>query len=208
VLSPLHAILDVDATARAGWTVEGLAQAFLDGGARVIQLRAKHLSSAAFFEHAERLVHAARPYGARIVINDRVDIARLAGAAGAHVGQDDLPPAAARRLLGTEAIVGWSTHTPGQIEAAVAEPLTYIAIGPVFGTATKDTGYAPVGLEAVTRAARIAGRIPVVAIGGITLETAGDVMAAGASGVAVIGDLLAGGDPGARVAAFGRILGL
>jgi thiamine-phosphate pyrophosphorylase len=86
--------------------------------------------------------------------------------------------------------------------------VTYIAIGPVFGTATKDTGYDPVGLEAVARAARIAGRIPVVAIGGITLETASDVMAAGASGVAVIGDLLAGGDPGARVAAFGRILGL
>jgi thiamine-phosphate pyrophosphorylase len=198
-VSRLHAILDVDVAARAGWTVEGLAQAFLDGGARVIQLRAKHLSSAAFFEHAERLVHAARPYGARIVINDRVDIARLAGAAGAHVGQDDLPPAAARRLLGPEAIVGWSTHTPGQIEAAVAEPVTYIAIGPVFGTTTKNTGYVPVGLEAVTRAARIAGRIPVVAIGGITLETAAAVMAAGASGVAVIGDLLTGGDPRARV---------
>ena len=171
-------------------------------------MRAKHLASAAFLEHAESLVHAAGPYGASIIVNDRVDVALLAGAAGAHVGQEDLPPAAARRLLGPNAVIGYSTHTPAQIEAAVDEPVTYIAIGPVFGTATKDTGYEPVGLERVTEAARIASGRPVVAIGGITLETAPHVIAAGASSVAVIGDLLTNGDPAGRVAAFCRVLSL
>jgi thiamine-phosphate pyrophosphorylase len=171
-------------------------------------LRAKRLPSAAFLDHAERLVRAAERYQASVIINDRVDVALLAGAAGAHVGQEDLSPAAARRLLGTDAIVGYSTHTVPQIETAVREPVTYIAIGPVFGTATKETGYGPVGLEHVAQAARLAGALPVVAIGGITLQTAPQVIAAGASSVAVIGDLLTGGDPEARVAAFCRVLSL
>jgi thiamine-phosphate pyrophosphorylase len=105
-------------------------------------------------------------------------------------------------------VIGYSTHTVPQIEAAVREPVTYIAIGPVFGTVTKDTGYEPVGLERVAHAARIAGALPVVAIGGITLQSAPQVIEAGASGVAVIGDLVAGGDPEARVAAFCRVLSL
>jgi thiamine-phosphate pyrophosphorylase len=171
-------------------------------------LRAKHLASAAFLQHAERLVQAADPYGARIIVNDRVDVALLAGAAGAHVGQEDLRPAAARRVLGPNAVIGYSTHTAAQIEAAIDEPVTYIAIGPVFGTATKDTGYEPVGLERVKQAASIASGWPVVAIGGITLETAPHVIAAGASSVAVIGDLLTNGDPAGRVAAFCRVLSL
>ena len=204
----MHAILDVDAAGRAGWEVASLARAFLDGGARLIQLRAKHLSSAAFLDHAERLVHAAGAYGASVIVNDRVDVALLAGAAGAHVGQEDLPPAAARRLLGPNSVIGYSTHTAAQIEAAVHEPVTYVAIGPVFGTATKATGYDPVGLDRVRQAARIASDRPVVAIGGITLETAPHVIAAGASSVAVIGDLLTHGDPAARVAAFCRVLSL
>lgn len=174
----------------------------------MIQLRAKRLASGRFLEHAEELVRAARPCGASIVVNDRVDIALLAGAAGTHVGQDDLPPAAARRLLGPGATIGRSTHTIAQIEAAAEEPVDYIAVGPVFGTRTKDTGYDAVGLELVAEAARRSRGRPVVAIGGITLERAPEVIAAGASGVAVITDLLAGGDPRARVAAYLRNLGL
>jgi thiamine-phosphate pyrophosphorylase len=204
----LHAILDVDVADRAGWQVLPLAEAFLAGGARVIQLRAKHLASGLFLQHVDRLVRAAAAQDAQIVVNDRADLALLAGAAGAHVGQEDLPPAAVRRLLGPEAVVGFSTHTVPQIEAAVREPVTYIAIGPVFGTVTKDTGYEAVGLERVREAVRIAAGLPVVAIGGITLETASHVIAAGASSVAVIGDLLSGGDPAARVAAFCRVLSL
>jgi thiamine-phosphate pyrophosphorylase len=153
-------------------------------------------------------VRAAEPYHASVIVNDRVDLAKMSRAAGVHVGQDDLAPAAARELLGADAIVGYSTHTTAQIEAALTQPISYVAVGPVFGTATKDTGYRAVGLELVRSAAALARGLPVVAIGGITLETAPAVLDAGASCVAVIGDLLAGGDPRGRVAAYARTLGL
>jgi thiamine-phosphate pyrophosphorylase len=207
-LFALHAIVDVDVSARAGWDPVRLTRAFLDGGARVIQLRAKHLPSARFLEHADGMVRAAEPYAAAIVINDRVDIALLSGAAGAHVGQDDALPSDARRLLGADALIGHSTHTVAQIEAAAAEPVSYIAIGPVFGTATKATGYEPVGLAMVAEAVRRSHGVPVVGIGGITLDTAPDVIAAGASSVAIITDLLSGDDPAARTAAYVRALSL
>lgn len=194
--------------AAAGWEVARLAAAFLDGGATVIQLRAKHLPSGALLAHADTLVRAAQAYGASIIVNDRPDVARLAGAAGTHVGQDDLPPAAARALLGPAATIGYSTHTVAQIEAAAAEPVSYVAVGPVFGTRTKETGYEAVGLALVGEAARRLRGTPIVAIGGITLERAPEVIAAGATGVAVIADLLIGGDPRARVAAYLRALGL
>jgi thiamine-phosphate diphosphorylase len=123
----------------------------------------------------------------------------MSGAAGAHVGQEDLAPRDVRTLLGPAAIVGHSTHTREQLEASSSEPLSYIAIGPVFGTKTKATGYEPIGLAMVTEAARLSKGLPVVAIGGITIQNAPSVIAAGASAVAVIGDLLIGGDPKARV---------
>lgn len=152
-------------------------------------------------------MRAAEPYRASVIVNDRVDLALMSGAAGVHLGQDDLKPSAARQLLGPGAIIGYSTHTAAQVHAAAAEPVTYIAIGPVFGTHTKTTGYEPVGLALVAEAARLSRGLPVVAIGGITLDTAPEVLAAGASAVAVIRDLLAGGDPKARVAAYLRALG-
>ncbi len=148
----------------------------------------------------------AEPYGCAIVVNDRVDLAAMSGAAGAHVGQEDVPPGAARRILGDRAIVGHSTHTTTQIEAAARAPISYLAIGPVFTTRTKATGYDAVGLDRVAEAVRLARGIPVVAIGGITLDTAASVIAAGASGVAVIGDLVATGAPAERVAAYQRAL--
>jgi thiamine-phosphate pyrophosphorylase len=139
-------------------------------------------------------------------VNDRADLALMSGAAGVHVGQDDLAPSAARQLLGPGAIVGYSTHTAAQVEAASTEPVTYIAVGPVFGTRTKATGYEPVGLGLVAEAARLSRGLPVVAIGGITLETAPAVVRAGAASVAVITDLLEGGDPAARVRRFIEVL--
>jgi thiamine-phosphate pyrophosphorylase len=204
-LSVLHAIVDVDVAARAGWKPIELARAFLDGGARVLQIRAKGLPSGAFLDLSDALVALAHEYEAGIIVNDRVDVARLSGAAGVHVGQEDLPPAAARVQLGPAAIIGFSTHTVAQVEAAMQEPISYIAVGPVFGTATKDTGYDAVGLDLVSAAARLAGSIPVVAIGGVKLENARTAIEAGASSVAVISDLLAG-DPVERVKAFLRIL--
>ena len=198
----LHAIVDVDASTRAGLIPLEVARAFLAAGARLLQVRAKTLGSRAFLELADACVSAALPCNASIIINDRVDIARLSGAAGVHVGQDDLSPSAARQLLGERAIVGVSTHTVPQIEAALRESVSYVAIGPVFSTGSKDTGYDAVGLTLVSTAARLAGHVPVVAIGGITLDNASSVIAAGAASVAVIGDLLAGGDPERRTRAF------
>jgi thiamine-phosphate pyrophosphorylase len=207
VVSRLHAIVDVDASARAGRAPLDIAHAFLDGGARVIQLRAKPQSSSAFLSLADDCVRLAAPYGAAVIVNDRLDIARLSAAAGAHVGQDDVTPAAARRLLGDGAVVGVSTHTVPQMSAALAEPISYLAVGPVFGTSSKETGYTAVGLALVATASQMAGTVPVVAIGGITLDNAASVIAAGASSVAIIGDLLVGGDPARRTRALLQSLG-
>jgi thiamine-phosphate pyrophosphorylase len=157
-------------------------------------------------ELGDAAVAMGQPHGARIIVNDRVDVGLMAGAAGVHLGQDDLPPADSRRLLGPDGIIGFSTHSVAQVEIAMREPISYIAVGPVFGTPTKHTGYDAVGLELVSAAARLAGGVPVVAIGGITLETAESVLAAGATAVAVIGDLLIDRHPGARVAAYLRAL--
>jgi thiamine-phosphate pyrophosphorylase len=204
---PLHAILDVDVAATHGWQAADLARAFLDGGAPLVQVRAKQLPSGALLALCDAVVKAAESYKAAVIVNDRVDLAAMSGAAGVHVGQEDVPPAAARRILGDRAIVGYSTHTTTQIEAAAREPISYLAIGPVFGTRTKDTGYEAVGLARVAEAVRLSGGLPVVAIGGVTLDNVALVIAAGAAGVAVIGDLLAGGTPQARVAAYLRALG-
>ena len=204
----LHAILDVDVAAAHGWEPADLAKAYLDGGAPLIQVRAKQLPSGAFLALCDTVVKTAESYQAAVIVNDRVDLAAMSGAAGVHVGQEDVPPAAARRILGADAVIGYSTHTTAQIEAAAREPISYLAIGPVFGSRTKDTGYESVGLEMVGEASRGARGLPVVAIGGITLATAPGVLASGARAVAVIGDLLAGGSPGARVAAYLRTLAL
>ncbi len=149
----------------------------------------------------------AAPYGAFVIVNDRVDLARMSGAAGAHVGQDDLDPAPTRALLGEAAILGLSTHTVLQIDQALAEPISYLAVGPVFGTRTKETGYDAVGLDLVKKAAQLAGLVPIVAIGGITLDNAASAIAAGATSVAVITDLLATGDPKGRIADYLERLG-
>jgi len=150
------------------------------------------------------LVRLTRAAGADLIVNDRADIARLANASGVHVGQDDLPVDAARAVVGASAIVGVSTHDEAQIASAVRTTATYIAVGPIYGTTTKDTGYSARGLDLVRHAAR-SGR-SVVAIGGITLDRAPEVIAAGAASVAVISDLLVGGDPAQRVREFlGRL---
>jgi thiamine-phosphate pyrophosphorylase len=205
-LPRLYAVLDTGVAASRGWTVADLGQAFLDGGAQLIQLRAKHLDARTLLEAADRLVRLAEPSGARIIVNDRADVAAMCGAAGVHVGQEDLAPREARALLGDRAMIGLSTHTPGQVDAALDEPIDYIAVGPIYGTSTKDTGYAAVGLDLVRYAEKAGDTRPIVAIGGITLATAPDVIAAGATAVAVITDLVATGDPAGRVREYlGRL---
>lgn len=201
---PLYAVLDVEHTRSRGRDPLEVASLFVDAGVRLLQVRSKHLGSGAFLDLARQVVAAVKPYGAAVVVNDRPDIAVLSGASGVHVGQDDLPPEAVRRVM-PAGMLGFSTHSHDQFEAALRTPATYLAVGPVFGTTTKDTGYSPVGLEFVRWAAARSDR-PVVAIGGITAENAREVLAAGAASVAVISDLLAG-NPRDRAAEFLRSLG-
>ena len=197
-------------TRRSGWTVPALADAYLAGGARFIQIRSKHAASGAFLEMCEEVVARAHKAGAAVIVNDRADIAKLSAADGVHVGQDDLDPASARSILGGEAIVGVSTHSAEQVRAAAAMAVDYIAVGPIFGTQTKDTGYRDVGTAFVREAVEMLRRAdcttPLVAIGGITLERAPEVIRAGAASVAVISDLLSTGNPEARVREYLRAL--
>jgi thiamine-phosphate pyrophosphorylase len=202
--SPLYVICDAEVCARAGWSLVDFTAACLDAGATLFQIRAKTASGAAFLDMTEAVLRRAEPFRATVIVNDRADVARVAGAHGVHVGQDDLPPAAVRAVAGNDTIVGLSTHTAAQIAAAVGEPVSYLAVGPVFGSGTKDTGYAAVGLTRVREAserAHAAGR-PVVAIGGITLDNAAEVFEAGADAVAVISGLLTSGDPGRTARAY------
>ena len=167
------------------------------GGARLIQLREKHLSPREFYREAEEALRAARACGARVVINDRADVALALGADGVHLGQDDLPPAAARELLGERAIIGFSTHSIEQAAEAARMPLDYVAIGPVFQTSSKENPDPVVGLEGVRRVREsMRGTLSLVAIGGITADRARSVLEAGAHSVAVIGALLTAEDPG------------
>jgi thiamine-phosphate pyrophosphorylase len=200
----LNAIVDVETAARAGWRPIDLAQAFLDGGARFLQLRAKRACGAEFLEMATAMAERAHAAGALLVVDDRPDIAWLAGADGVHVGQGDLLSRTVRSIVGAGAIVGLSTHTIEQLDAAVEEPVSYIAVGPVFATTTKATGSEAIGLARVSEASRRAGArdLPLVAIGGITLERAASVIEAGAASVAVISDLLVTGDPERRTRDF------
>jgi thiamine-phosphate pyrophosphorylase len=142
----------------------------------------------AFYDDAVRAVELARNAGVTILINDRVDIALMTGAGGVHLGQDDLPPAEARRILGSDAVVGFSTHSVEQALLATDLPVDYIVIGPIFETATKANPDPVVGLEGLM-AVRKAVDVPLVAIGGINGETLISVLAAGADSIAMIGAL-------------------
>lgn len=208
-LARLYPILDVEMATANGHNLVACARAFAALGLELQQLRAKTLSGRDFLAWAERLA-AVVP---QLIINDRADIARLVGAAGVHVGQFDLPAAAARRLApeaspGGGPVRGWtvgvSTHNPAQIAAAVASLPDYLAIGPVFPTANKDHPDPVVGLPGIA-AARTAFDGPVVAIGGITAANAAAVWGAGADAIAVIGALWQQPNP---VAAARRLLAL
>lgn len=162
------------------------------GGATFIQLREKHLTPREFYEEAEDALRVARSSGVLLIINDRVDIALALKASGVHLGQDDLPPALARELLGEDAIIGFSTHTVEQAIKAARLPVDYIAIGPIFETKSKENPDAVVGLEGLRRVRQAVGKIPLVAVGGIKRENILETLAAGADAVAVISLLLAG----------------
>lgn len=196
----------------AGWDVVDLAAVYADSGVRLLQLRAKDLPARDVLRWTDAIAARLRAYpGTVLITNDRVDVALAAGVPNVHVGQDDLSPDDVRALVGPEGLVGLSTHTPDQIAGACAMPIDYLAVGPVFGTRTKVTGYEAVGLDLVRHAAHVAAaavrRLPVVAIGGITAERSAAVIEAGASAVAVIGGLLDAGDPAGAVRRYLSALG-
>jgi thiamine-phosphate pyrophosphorylase len=194
-LPRLYAIVDPLDTGRSP---AALAEALLAGGARCLQLRWKPAAARDLLEMARAIRPLARAAGALFVVNDRPDIAILAAADGVHLGQDDLPVAAARRILGPGRIVGVSTHDPDQARAAAAAGADYVAVGPVYATSSKVGALAPRGLDLV-RAARAVVPCPLVAIGGIDAATAAEVVAAGADAVAMIAALVRAPDPAAAV---------
>ena len=161
------------------------------GGATFIQLREKHSSPREFYGEAGEALRVARELGVRLIVNDRADIALAVGADGVHLGQDDLPPAAARELLGERAVIGFSTHNAEQAREAARLPVNYIAIGPIFETSSKENPDPVVGLEGLRRVRQVVGQIPLVAIGGVRPENLPEVLRAGADSVAVISLLLA-----------------
>ena len=193
-LPRLYPITDVRASGRShAEQVEHLAA----GGATIIQLRDKHASSRDLYDSALAAVKAARRLGVLLIMNDRVDVAIAAGADGVHLGQDDLPPERVRSLVGPDRIIGFSTHNLEQATAANSLPIDYIAIGPMFETSTKENPDPVVGLDLLGEIKRLVSK-PLVAIGGITLERARQVIEAGADSIAVISDLYSTGDLAAR----------
>jgi thiamine-phosphate diphosphorylase len=194
-----YPIVDIETCKQYGHDPVGVSRACLRGGARWLQLRGKTISGSDFLILTDAVVAAAREHDAVVIVNDRADIAAMAGASGVHVGQEDLAVDAVRGLLGPASLVGLSTHDEAQVNEALESSADYVAVGPIYGTATKETGYSARGLDLV-RYASGRGK-PVVAIGGITLERAAEVVAAGAAGIAVISDLLRG-DPERRTRQF------
>jgi thiamine-phosphate pyrophosphorylase len=197
----LYAIFDVTAGGEQSLSVS---DALADAGVQLMQLRAKHSSSRLTYEQSRSLIQHLESRSVRVIVNDRPDIASLAGAAGVHVGQDDLSVEDARKICGANLWVGVSTHNLEQLRVAARTSADYIAVGPVFPTATKENPDPVVGVE-LLRAARALTEKPLVAIGGITVESAEQIFRAGADSVAVIRDLSEAPDPGQRAREYLRI---
>lgn len=196
VLPRVYPIVDTATLAASGMDPVEFAAALLDGGARLLQFRHKGAYSAERFEQLHGVAALCRDAGAQLIVNDRADVAAILDA-GLHIGQDDLAPEVARGVIGT-ALLGLSTNGVEQMRAAAREPVDYVALGPIFATSSKPDADAAVGL-AVLRACRALTARPLVAIGGITLENAAQVLEAGADSVCVIRGLLPSNSDGAAL---------
>lgn len=175
----------------------------LEGGVTLVQYRAKTASSAEMYDEALQLKALCDSFKVPLIINDRLDIAMAVGAAGVHLGQDDLPCAAARRILGEDYIIGVSAHNPAEAKAALQSGADYLGCGAVFGTATK-ADVKKLGTEGLTAICREKG-LPVVGIGGVTADNYREVRAAGADGAAIVSGILAQPDIRATVRAIAKI---
>ncbi|MGH7833936.1 MAG: thiamine phosphate synthase [Candidatus Binatia bacterium] len=189
-LPPLYAILDPEQVKER--PASSILAALLKGGAGIVQLRAKNLTARDFLELALEVRRQTAAAGCRFIVNDRVDIALISDADGVHLGQEDLPLGTARKLMGEKAI-GISTHDLSQAREAEKDGADYIGFGPIFGTATKETGYSARGID-MLREMRRAVAIPIVAIGGIQESNVESVWQAGADSAAMIGELMGAED--------------
>lgn len=193
VLGRLHVITD---TRSGADPVAVLRAALSTGPGLVAQVRvADDTTDREAYELAGRCLALCRRYGATCLVNDRLDVALAVGADGAHVGADDLPPAAARRVLGPAAILGVTARTPAAARAAASAGATYLGVGPAYPTATKNGLPAPLGPAGIAAVAVEVPAVPVIAIGGVTAGRISDLLAAGAYGVAVVGVVSAAADP-------------
>lgn len=200
ILPKIYPITD---TRISGLSHAAQVERLIAGGATLIQLREKHASPREFYEAAKEALQTARAHGVKLIINDRVDIALALGADGVHLGQDDLPPDHARRILGPRAIIGFSTHSVRQAVGAIKLPIDYIAIGPIFTTKTKENPDEVVGIGGLKEVRAAIDEFPLVAIGGITSENFSNVLGAGADSAAIVSGILSNpGGISAKMAAF------
>jgi len=195
-----------DVSASGGRDLAALAEAAAEGGVTAVQLRAKELGTRDFLNLALRLIERLAERRVPLLINDRVDVALACGAAGVHLGQEDLPVADARRLLGKGRTIGLSVNTLPEALAAEASGADYIGLGPIFATATKVTALPVLGVEGVA-AVRAKVKLPIVAIGGVNEENARQLIEAGADGVAVVSALMNAPDPAAAARRLRQALG-
>lgn len=191
-ISGLYAVIDSSCLRPESFA--DAARALLSAGVRIIQARAKGLPSGELRAACEAVQKAAREYGAVFIVNDRVDIALMCGADGVHLGQDDIPVAEARRLLGASKIIGVSTHNAQEAAEAESDGADYISFGPIYPTKTKKDAQEPKGTPGLKEVRKAVG-LPIVAIGGINEENMREVFAAGADAVAMISNLLAAPAP-------------
>lgn len=201
VIPPLYAVLDPEQV--GGRDAATVLQDLLAGGAQWLQLRVKALAPRDFLELARRARTETRRRGCKLIVNDRVDIALACDADGVHLGQEDLPLAAGRKLVGSK-IIGISTHDLDQAREAEQNGADYIGFGPMFSTATKDTGYAARGV-AMLRQIRAGVNLPIVAIGGINEQNVRQVWQAGAESAAIISDILRAEDIPTKVDRIQRL---
>jgi thiamine-phosphate pyrophosphorylase len=194
--NPLYTIADT--LGRPELSFVTIAEQLCAGGARILQLRAKDIPAREFLDIAHKVKSICQRAGCLLIVNDRADIALAVDADGVHVGQEDLPLAAARKVLGSKKIIGVSTHDLQQAQTAERDGADYIGFGPMYGTTTKATGYSARGLEQLHEIRSLV-RLPIVAIGGITTERAHATLTAGADAVAMISDLVLAADIAAKV---------
>lgn len=190
-LPKFYPILDVTSLERRGIGILEAARELVSSGVEIVQFRHKGEFNRDAFELAVEVGKLVQAASGLYFVNDRVDIALMLGADGVHVGQDDLPPEAVRRVCGDRLLVGHSTHNETQLVAGDAKPVDYLALGPVFGTASKDNPDPTVGVEEFGRLAARTTK-PLVAIGGVTRKNAQSVLNAGAASLAVISDWMDG----------------